>query len=372
LNANTGEKLATYPIGGSVESMDYSSDGSLLAVVSTTGAKVIQLASGQTSEIGGVSPGLVNDMVFSPDGQRLLTGNDVNQFMLWDIADGSLVYQWNGKLFETHMVYPSLSCYLGGGRVAYSPNGQYLALGDNGSVYIIDANTGKTLYKLEVGKVLSLAFSPDSNQIAVGTSDFKAGQQKLADGIQLWEVASGKLAQTLPGNAGFSDNVSCNCTPNLAFTPDGQILITTGEDVITLWDLATGQQAQKWFDAKMPHIPSMTLTSDGALLAAISWEAIKLWTVDGHEIAPNAFGIIPFQSWHVALDLTGKLVVAGSYESGKYVVKIWNVKDQHPLGSFGIKSDNLSGLASLVSFSPVGDVLAISLDGSVYFYAVQP
>ena len=113
LNANTGKKLATYPIGGKVESMDYNSDGSLLAVVSNSGAKVIHLESGQASEIGGVSPGAVNDMVFSPDGQRFLTANDVNHFMLWDIADGSLVYQWNGKPFETHTYYPFWSCNLG-------------------------------------------------------------------------------------------------------------------------------------------------------------------------------------------------------------------------------------------------------------------
>ena len=56
--------------------------------------------------------------------------------------------------------------------------------------------------------------------------------------------------QALPGNAGFSDNVSYNCTTSLAFTPDDQILITTG-DKITLWDLTTGQQAQQSFDPIM-------------------------------------------------------------------------------------------------------------------------
>jgi len=145
--------------------------------------------------------------------------------------------------------------------------------------------------------VSGLQFSPDSNQIAVGTLDFKAGQQKLADGIQLLDVTSGKLTQTLPGNPGFNNIYSYNCTTNLAFTSDGQILITSGAESIMLWDLSTGQQAQKWFDPKMSDISGMNLASDGSLLTAANGDVIKLWTLNSHEIASNAFGIIPFRGY---------------------------------------------------------------------------
>lgn len=372
LNTNKGEQLATYAIGGQVQGLNFNPDGSLLATVSTTGGKVIQLETGQASAIGGVSPGLVNDMVFSPDGQRFLTANDVNHFMLWDIADGSLVYQWNGKPFKTHMYYPFWSCNFEGGRVAYSLNGKYLALGDNGEVQIIDAKTGKTLHKLEVGKVLSITFSPDSNQIAVGTSEVETGQQKLADSIQLWDLASEKLAQTFLGNAGFDGYTSYNCTSNLAFTPDGQMLIATGENGITLWDLATGQQAQKWFDAKILYPIGINLTSDGTLLAATGGEGIKLWKVIGHEIAPNPFALIQCNyCFKVTFDPANQLVVSEGWWSDKIFTKIWNVADQRLLGSFEFKlGDN--PLSSSVAISPVGDVLAFSAEGSIYFYAVRP
>ena len=373
LNANTGEKLASYVMGGMVQGLDYNPDGSLLAAISTTGAKVIQLANGKTSGIGGVSPGSVYAMVFSPDGQRLLTANDVDQFMLWDIAEGSLIHQWDGKPLDYQNLttyYPG-QCFLHGGRVAYSPNGQYLALGDSGSVQIIDARTGKTLHELEVGKVFSLAFTPDSNQIAVGTLDFKAGQQNLADGIQLWDVANGKLAQTFPANSGFNNLYSYNCTTNLVFTPDGQILITSGAKGITLWNLTTGQQAQKWFDAKMSPY-TMTLSSDGTLFAAADGGITKLWTMNGHEIAPNAFAIIPGAGW-INLDSSGQLLASVSSGNDKPVFKFWNVKDQRELGSLDIKfTDYLSVSQYPVAFSPIGDVLAISINSSVFFYAVQP
>jgi|GEM_PF-5909219 len=370
VNTNTGEKFEQYMIGGMVTGLNYNFDGSLLAAISTTSTKLIKLQSNQVSEIGGMSPGVVHDMVFSPDGQQLLTVNDVYQFMLWDIVDGSLVYQWQGKPCNiSDYRFQGLCFYTG--RVAYSSNGQYLALGDNGSVQIIDPRTGKVLHKMDVGQVLSLAFSPDNKQIAVGTLDFMKGQQKLADGIQLWDVASGTLSQTLPGKSCFFSNVSYNCTTDLSFTPDGQILIASCEDGITLWDLTIGQQTQKWFDPKLRSPYRMKLSSDGAFLAAMGMEVIKLWKVNGHEIAPNAFGIIPCPCGNVALDPSGQLIAAGNYESesDQFVVKIWNTVDQKLLGSI---SGPTEYPPILVSFSPVGDVLAISANGSVNFYAVQP
>ena len=345
-----------------VEGLDYSPDGSQLSVISTTASKVIQLDSGQANEIGGVSPGSVYNMVFSPDGQRLLSANELNQFMLWDVTDGSLIEQWDGKPFDTTNGF-----YLSGGHVAYSPNGQYLALGDNGSVQIIDAYKGKSLHELAVGEVRSLAFSPDSKHIAVGIGDSNASQQNLADGIQLWDVTSGKLSQTLPGKTCFYNNVFSNCTWSLAFTPDGQILIT-GSNGISLWDLSTGQQIQTWFDPKLAQVSEINLATDGTYFAASSWEIIKLWNVKGHEIDLNSFGILPLGAWSIAFDPTTKLVAAVGLYSNKYYAKIWNIADQRLLGSLEVKSD----YPSTVDFSPVGDVLAISANGSVYFYAVQP
>ena len=143
LNANSGEKLETYAIGGEVNGLNFNPDGSLLAAISTTGTKVIQVKSGQTSDIGSVSPGKVYDMAFSPDGKYLLTVNDVSQFMLWNTVDGSLNLQWQGKPCNIDDINFHWLCYMFPDGVAYSPDGKLLALGDNGTVQIIDSSTGK-------------------------------------------------------------------------------------------------------------------------------------------------------------------------------------------------------------------------------------
>jgi len=59
LNEYTGEKLAQYEIGGRVTGLNYNLDGSLLAAISTSGAKIIQLDSGHISEIGAYHLGML-------------------------------------------------------------------------------------------------------------------------------------------------------------------------------------------------------------------------------------------------------------------------------------------------------------------------
>ena len=174
--------------------------------------------------------------------------------------------------------------------------------------------------------MLSLAFSPNGSQIAVSTLNINKGLQKIPDGVQLWDIARGKLMQTFPVKPCTHLNVLYNCTNSLSFTPDGQILITPGGKSITLWDLSTGQQTQNWFDPKMMGVGQMILSSNGTLLAA-HWDVLKLWAVNGHEIAPNAYAIIQDAYWY-ALDPNGRFVVVVSYVDNhgtipdKYVVKV--------------------------------------------------
>ncbi len=97
---------------------------------------------------------------FSPDGKRLLTAC-WNTLALWDVATGKQL----AAGFEKDDVL----------TVAWSPDGAWLAAGTlTGGVKLYDAATytgdvTKPTLRLPVSHVTALAFSPDSQQLYVGT-----------------------------------------------------------------------------------------------------------------------------------------------------------------------------------------------------------
>src|SRR4051794_8524525 len=80
------------------------------------------------------------------------------------------------------------------------------------------------------GGVNGVAFSPDGKTIAV------ASEGAL---LQMWDVASGQLLQTLADGKSFA-------MTSVAFSPDGKILAagSEGSPSLQLWDAASGEVLQ--------------------------------------------------------------------------------------------------------------------------------
>jgi WD40 repeat protein len=116
--------------------------------------------------------------------------------------------------------------------VAFSPDGKTLVAGAwDGSIRLWDLATRQELrqYTGHTGWVRSVAFSPDGKTLASG------GKDKI---IRLWETATGREIHQLKGHESW---IQC-----LAFSPDGRTLASrgTGQD-LRLWDVATGKEARR-------------------------------------------------------------------------------------------------------------------------------
>ncbi|MGI2909796.1 WD40 repeat domain-containing protein, partial [Hassallia sp. VBCCA 56010] len=62
--------------------------------------------------------------------------------------------------------------------------------------------------------VNSVAFSPDGKTLASGSGDNTLASSINGNTIKLWDVATGKLSQTLTGHS--------NLVRSVAFSPDGK------------------------------------------------------------------------------------------------------------------------------------------------------
>lgn len=159
--------------------------------------------------------------------------------------------------------------------VDFSSNGQLLATGTmRGNLIIWNAQDGTLIYKAEAfegGKteIKDLSFSPDDNFLAISSSDGKV--QILQTGN--WKV----IADFQTGGAN---------TNAVTFSPDGQILATSGEwdTVIKLWRVSDGLLLNTLHGHTF-IIDSLSFSPSGNILASGGWDGtIKIWGVEG--IAP--------------------------------------------------------------------------------------
>src|SRR5262249_36527934 len=89
-----------------------------------------------------------------------------------------------------------------------------------------DAETGKRLRVLEghTGPISAVAVSPGGTLLATASHDKT---------VRLWEIATGKLTQTLAGQ---------DALLAVSFSPDGKLIAAGGADKkIVVWDASSGQ-----------------------------------------------------------------------------------------------------------------------------------
>jgi WD40 repeat protein len=167
-------------------------------------------AGGPGELLPGVGP-QVMAVAFSPDGRQVVAVDGTAVVRAWDVATRQ-------ELWHSRARAQSYRC------LAYSPDGNLLAVGTQGLVELFDARDGRLVRTLELdgGFVGSVAFSPDGRRLAAGSLR-----------VTLWDVATGQPALTLAG------------PPLVTFSPDGRRLVGCGPE----------GQAWEWDATPLPPAP---------------------------------------------------------------------------------------------------------------------
>lgn len=153
----------------------------------------------------------VVSVAFNPDGTMLATGSLDEKLKLWDIQTGQYLREFQG---HNRGVY----------SIAFHPNGNILASSDGDyTVRLWDVHTGQCVHVLQTGGVGAVAFAPDGSLFGSGGSV-----------VKLWETDAYQCINTLQKH---SDWVS-----SIAFSPDSRNLASGSYDgTIRLWDVRSGK-----------------------------------------------------------------------------------------------------------------------------------
>ena len=192
--------------------------------------------------------------------------------------------------------------------VAFSPNGELLAAGSSdGQIRLWQARDGQPLLTCEghTGAVMSVVFSPDGHTLASGSLD---------QTVRLWHVPTGQALKTLIGHT--------NKVTSVAFSPDGQTLASGSADqTVRLWHVPTGQRL-KTLPGHTNWVTSVAFSPDGQTLASGSMDQmVRLWQIPTGQALKTLSGHIGWVR-SVAFSPDGQTLASAPADQ---TVRLWHV-----------------------------------------------
>ena len=133
--------------------------------------------------------------------------------------------------------------------VAFSPDGELLASTGDAGVHLWDWRRGKLVRSIGGrgdGRSLRVAISPDGQMLAMGT---------VEGTVSFWELSTGKRLWIREAH---DDNIC-----GLAFSPDGEYLLSGGGNNMALWS-KMGQLVHRFVVQEGGRVQSIGFSSDGS------------------------------------------------------------------------------------------------------------
>ena len=367
------------------------------------------------------SPMSVNDAVFSPDGEYLVTGDSSGEVQIIRVLDWSVQNTYNAGTIVWDVDVggdggKDIAITRDDGRItilnldtgerdydlqvsgniritSFSPNGIYIAAGSNTGVvtlWNLDAGGNPITSGRHKGEVLALEFSPDSRYIVTGGADGYTVATRTFNGQELYRLLHEDAVTDIafnPNGASWFATVSNDRWVRLWDTTDGeerirmsqssfvtavdisasgQWLTTTGADrTVRVWNASTGTEMFQIPIAGEGRV--LGFGGDGnSLVAGDKTGEINVWDIS---VMPSPENYLQFN------DLVGDMQFSpsGEWLAASAGPRVWLLRpgDFTTLSVDTAKALNLrvTGNVTSLAFSPDSNWLSISSDaGYVLVY----
>ncbi|KAL6821800.1 hypothetical protein J3E69DRAFT_339363 [Trichoderma sp. SZMC 28015] len=336
----------------------FSLDGKMLAVIEGANSQIGLWNVATTSPLRTLQRQSENGesiyvMAFSPDSKTIASGHANAMVNLWDVETGACF-----ATFTTSHLHSAIS------GIAFQLDGQKLVLGQTEPIQkirVLEIATGRvqeTHIRYDYS-ICAIAFSPEGRTIAVGS---ESGTIQLWDadlGMRLWTTEDAARLRARPTRSKIIEK--------MVLSPNGKTLasIIGGTMEVELWDTSKGTcqntlKVPSWiFPLNIAHKRegAITFSPDGETLA-FGCCGICLWDVaTGRQInRPIFWGT---HCTAIAFSPNGEELASSLVGIGIQLQKIATGEVRKIFGK------EMMGIATAITFSPVGKILAAVDDSAL-------
>lgn len=250
--------------GGSLDTVDFSPDGSLLASGGRDKAvRIWDVENGANIAVLAGHEDWVTSIRFSPDGTLLASGGRDHTIWLWDTTSWTLK-----RLIHEHQAEVK--------SIAFTPDNQFMISGSlDGMVRIehLDYPTEAQIFQNFGGGVWSMAVSPDGTTLAIGGENSSIWLMGFWDKEQAWVTL-----------------LDAHKTPvtTLAWSPDGTHLLSGEQNGhLILWDVEQAKKGETAISSSLLEghrapVMGVGFTENENVAISSSLDGtVRLWDVGG-------------------------------------------------------------------------------------------
>ncbi|MBN8579157.1 MAG: WD40 repeat domain-containing protein [Anaerolineae bacterium] len=232
--------------------------------------------------------------------------------------------------------------------LAFSPDGDHLAVGGTSGIYLFDTQqlSEPEFIQTDVW-ARSLLFLPQNNQLVAGLFD---------NTVKFWNITNPRSLKTLDAPNGW--------VRSIATSRDGSLIAAAADnDTIRIWQ--TGSDELKLVLNNLTGVRVVALSPDGTMIAgALSDNTVRVWKVSNGELLYTLTG---HKDWPrcLAFSPDGQILASCGFDR---TIRFWNISDGSLMRVLEGHKSSILGIA----FSPDGQTIASgSVDQTVRLWNVS-